>query len=67
MKELMDIKKGWAWFVSKCKSNIGIIILLCASFTFGYAFAYRQITDDCRFMGSFRDGPYSFTCQVRVR
>ena len=67
MKDLIDLKKGWLWFINKCRTNAGLVLLIVAGFIFGYALAHRDITDDCKFMGNFRDGPYVFNCSVRQR
>ena len=67
MKDLLDLKKALQLFVNRCQNSLGWLILLAISFAPGDAWATKQITEDCRFMGNFRDGPYSYTCQVRIR
>lgn len=67
MKDLIDLHKGWRWVVSKAKDSLGWLIALVIVFFLGAAWAYKDITDDCRFMGSFRDGPFAFNCSLRVR
>lgn len=67
MKELIDIKKFWAWCVTRWKDSFGCIVLALVAFVFGMIFKEKLITEDCRFMGSFRDGAQAYNCQQRVR
>lgn len=67
MKDLLDLQKAWKWLVTQCKNNLGWIVLLIVSFLFGAAWAYREITEDCKFLQTFRDGPYVYNCTVRQR
>jgi len=67
MKDLIDLKKLWAWCVERWRTSFGCIVLAVAAFLFGMLFQEKLITEDCRFMGSFRDGAQAYNCQPRVR
>ena len=67
MKELLDLKKFWDWMASKWAKSFGCVLLIAIAFVFGTVWESKQITDDCKFIGSFRDGPQAYTCQPRVR
>lgn len=67
MKELIDIKKIYTWCVNRWKDSFGSIVLALVAFMLGMAVKEKFITEDCRFMGSFRDGAQVYNCQQRVR
>lgn len=67
MKELIDFKKLWAWCVERWRTSFGCIALAVVAFLMGMALENKPITEDCRFMGSFRDGAQAYNCQPRVR
>ena len=67
MKDLIDLKKLWTWCVERWRTSFGCIVLAVAAFLFGMLFQEKLITEDCRFMGSFRDGAQAYNCQPRVR
>lgn len=67
MKELIDIKKFWDWCAAKWAQSFGCMVLAIFSFWFGTAWESKQITDDCKFVGAFRDGPQAYSCQVRIK
>lgn len=67
MKELIDFKKIWEWCNTKWKTSFSCIVLAVLSFTFGMMLKEKLIVDDCRFMGSFRDGIQAYNCQPRAR
>lgn len=67
MKELIDLKYVWAWCLEKWRTAIGAVAFVMLSFWSGMAVQNKSIVDDCKFMGSFRDGAYSYNCSVRVR
>lgn len=67
MKELIDLKRYWDWARSKWATSFGVVVLSAVSFGAGTAWEMKQITDDCKFMGAFRDGTQAFNCQQRVR
>lgn len=67
MKELIDFKRGWDWCVSKWRTSFGCIVFAIVAFLLGMAVQEKLITEDCRFMGSFRDGAQAYNCQQRVR
>ena len=53
-------KEWWA-------QSLGIVVVAVGAFFTGGAYENKQITDDCKFMGSFRDGTQAYNCQQRVR
>ena len=67
MKDLIDLKKIWAWCVDRWRTSFGCIVLAVAAFLMGMALENKLITEDCRFMGSFRDGTQAYNCSQRVR
>lgn len=67
MKELLDIKSIWQTLKAKWATSFGCVVLAIIAFAFGYFWAIKEVTEDCRFMGSFRDGTQAFSCQARVR
>ncbi len=67
MKELLDLKRIWEWLKRTWATSFGCTLLAIVSFSIGYQLAVKYITEDCRFMGSFRDGVQAYTCQQRVR
>lgn len=67
MKDLIDLKKVWEWCASKWQTSFGCIVLAIVSFVLGMVWQSKQITEDCRFMGTFRDGAQAYNCQQRVR
>lgn len=67
MNEFSDVKRVWSWFMRKWATSFASIVLIVIAFFFGTAWEAKQITDDCKFIGAFRDSTQAFTCQVRVR
>jgi hypothetical protein len=67
MKDLIDFKKIWEWLVNRWKTSFGCVILAIVSFILGMLWESKSITEDCRFMGAFRDGAQAYNCQPRVR
>ena len=67
MKELIDFKKIWDWCSTKWKTSFSCIVLAVLSFVFGMMLKEKLIVDDCKFMGSFRDGTQAYNCQPRMR
>lgn len=67
MKELLDLQRFWAWCSVKWKTPAGAVAFTLLAFWFGMALKEKMITDDCKFMGTFRDGAYSYNCSARVR
>lgn len=67
MKDLIDFKKVWDWCVSKWRTSFGCVVLAVIAFVLGMAWESKQITEDCRFMGSFRDGAQAYSCSQRVK
>lgn len=67
MKELVDLKTISDWFVAKWRTPAGAVAFIVLSFMAGMAVQNKFIVDDCKFMGAFRDGAYSYNCSVRAR
>lgn len=67
MKDLIDLKALWAWLATKWRTSFGCIALALVAFVAGMLTQEKLITDDCRFMGAFRDGAQTYNCQQRVR
>lgn len=67
MNELINIKAVWLKVVSWWKVNLLTVILCVVFYGIGGAVSTKMIVDDCRFMGSFRDGAQAYNCQARVR
>ena len=67
MKELIDLKSAWDWMASKWARSFGCVILILLAFVFGMAVKEKEITEDCKFMGAFRDGPQAYNCNQRIK
>ena len=67
MKDLIDLRKVWDWCKGKWQTSFGAIVFAVIAFVLGMALESKLITEDCRFMGSFRDGAQAYNCQARVR
>ena len=67
MRELIDFHAILAWMVEKWRTSLLAIILMVASFGLGGAIEKKTIVDDCKFMGSFRDGTQAYNCNLRAR
>lgn len=67
MKELIDLKKLWDRVAEKWGRSFGCIALMALSLWFGMALQEKLITDDCKFVGAFRDGPQAYNCNPRVK
>ena len=67
MKDLIDFKKLWAWCVERWRTSFATVLIAIAAFFLGTAWESKSITEDCRFMGAFRDGAQAYNCQPRVR
>ena len=67
MKELIDLKSAWDWVAGKWAKSFGCVMLVLLAFWFGIAWESKQITDDCKFIGAFRDGPQAYNCNQRIK
>jgi len=67
MKELIDFKRVWDWLCDRWAESFGCVVLIMIAFFIGMVVQEKLITEDCRFMGSFRDGAQAYNCQARVR
>lgn len=57
----------WRWCREQWARSLAAAIIATTAFGFGGSLEKKQITDDCKFMGVFRDGPQAYSCQQRVR
>ena len=67
MRDLIDFNKVWDWCVMRWRTSFGCVVIALIAFWVGMALQEKIITEDCRFMGSFRDGAQAYNCQPRVR
>lgn len=67
MKELIDLKAIWDIFMQKWRTPVGSVAIVLLAFWFGMLIQEKLIVDDCKFMGSFRDGAYSYNCSMKTR
>ncbi len=67
MKEPIDFRKIWTWCAEKWRTSFGAIVLAVLAFLGGMAVESKLIVDDCKFMGSFRDGIQAYNCTPRAR
>ena len=67
MKELIDFPKILSWCSNKWAKSFGCVVLMLLSLWFGMALQEKLITDDCKFVGAFRDGPQAYNCNPRTR
>ena len=59
--------KGFEALKSWWAKSLLLVVVTVISCLFGMILENKQITEDCRFMGVFRDGPQAYNCQPRVR
>ena len=67
MKELIDFKAIWIWMVERWRTSFMTVLFTVAGFGVGSAVSEKSIVDDCKFMGSFRDGVQAYNCTQRAR
>ena len=67
MKELIDLKALWMWLIEKWRTSFVTIVALLVGFGAGGAVEKKSVTDDCKFMGAFRDGPQAYNCNQRIK
>ncbi len=67
MKDLINFERIWEWCKDKWVTSFATVLLMVVAFFAGMAVKEKFITDDCRFVGAFRDGSQPYTCQPRVR
>lgn len=68
MEEINRYRKiVWKYINEWWSRSLGISLVALLAFMFGLAYQNRSITEDCKFMGSFRDGTQAYNCQQRVR
>lgn len=68
MKDLMDY---WNEFYRRSREwwgrSFAVVAISTAAFFSGAQYQEKQITDDCKFMGAFREGTQAYNCQMRAR
>ena len=67
MKDLIDFKAIWIWLVERWRTSFVTFLFTVAGFSAGGAMNEKSIVDDCKFMGSFRDGIQAYNCTPRAR
>ena len=67
MKELINFERILDWCIDKWLNSFITILIATIAFFAGMAVKEKFITDDCRFVGAFRDGSQAYNCQPRVR
>jgi hypothetical protein len=68
MKELKEYwDKFWRHGREWWARSLGAVVVAVSAFFLGAEYQQKIVTEDCRFMGVFRDGPQAYTCQPRVR
>ena len=67
MKELINLERIWDWCSEAWVTSFGTIVLMVLAFFVGVQYQEKQITDDCKFMGSFRDGTQTYNCNQRAK
>ena len=67
MRELIDLKSIWQRVTSRWAQSFGCILLAVFAFLVGGLVKEKAITDDCKFVGAFRDGPQAYNCNPRMR
>lgn len=67
MKDLIDFKAIWVWMIERWRTSFVTVLFTVAGFGAGGAYNEKSIVDDCKFMGSFRDGIQAYNCTPRAR
>lgn len=67
MKDLIDFRAIWIWMVERWRTSLMTVLLTVAGFGAGGAVNEKSIVDDCKYMGSFRDGIQAYNCTPRAR
>jgi hypothetical protein len=67
MNELLDLKSFWDKCVQVWKEAFAVVFFSFVFYFVGAAVAQKNIIEDCKFAGVFRDGHQPYTCQAVVR
>ena len=67
MKDLIDIKAIWVRVVESWRTSFITVLFTVLGFGAGGIYNEKNIVDDCKFMGSFRDGIQAYNCTPRAR
>jgi ABC-type nitrate/sulfonate/bicarbonate transport system permease component len=63
---LIEWRKFRAWCRSVWAESLGVVIALVLGILIGVLYRQTDITEDCRYSGSFRVGTQAFNCQRRM-
>jgi high-affinity Fe2+/Pb2+ permease len=63
---LIEWKKFKAWCRAVWAESLGVVIALVLGILIGVLYRQTDITEDCRYSGSFRVGTQAFNCQRRM-
>ena len=63
---LIEWKKFRTWCRSVWAESLGVVIALVLGILIGVLYRQTDITEDCRYSGSFRVGTQAFNCQRRM-
>lgn len=68
---MRELKEHWDKFWRHGKEwwarSLGGVVVAVAAFFAGAQYQEKLITEDCKFMGAFREGAQAYNCQQRVR
>ena len=67
MSELLDLRTFWDKCVLIWKNAFGAILFAVIAFWGGMTVERKTIVEDCKFIGTFRDGHQPYTCQAQIR
>lgn len=68
MNELKDHwDKAWRYGREWWARSLGVVLVAAIGFFSGAQVQEKQITEDCKFMGMFREGPQAYNCSPRMR
>lgn len=67
MKELIDFRAIWVWMVEKWRTSFVVVLALVIGYGAGNTVERKEITEDCKFMGVFRDGIQAYNCNPRAK
>ena len=63
---LIEWRKFKQWCKSVWAESLGVVIALVLAILIGVLYRQTDITEDCRYSGSFRVGTQAFNCQRRM-